>query len=160
MEHGLKRLEKYVVPVSWVDKGDANTEDLSRLVTDPGRARVSAAVANLVDNDQIELLTYSKRLIGLLNERSSEFEASLVSLRSIAEKTGDKHLLARLDAAEKRFDELKKSEAEAREVADRERAAAAAAVSRAEIAEATAEQIRRKQIPRAPREFPRIGHKP
>jgi signal transduction histidine kinase len=144
MEHGLKRLEKYVVPVSWVDQADAETEDLSRLLTDPGRARISAAVASLVDNDQIELLDYSKRLIGTLNERSSEFEGSLISLRSIAEKTGDKEFLAKVDAAEKRFEELKRSEAEARQVADRERAAAVAAASRAEAAEATAEEATRE----------------
>jgi len=142
MDHCLKRLEKYVVPVSWVDKADANAEDLSRLLTDPGRARVTAAVANLVDNEQIELLDYSKRLVDLINERSGEFESSLVSLRSIAEKTGDKALLAKLNAAEKRFEELKKSEAEAREVADRERAAAEAATKRAETAETAAEQAR------------------
>jgi len=142
MDHCLRRLEKYVVPVSWVDKADANSEDLSRLLTDPGRARVSAVVANLVDNEQVELLDYSKRLVDLINERSGEFEASLVSLRSIAEKTHDKTLLAKLDIAEKRFEELKKSEAEAREVADRERAAAEAATQRAETAEGAAEQAK------------------
>lgn len=142
MDHCLKRLEKYVVPVSWVDKADANTEDISRLLTDPGRARVSAAVANLVDNDQVELLGYSKRLIGLINERSGEFEASLVSLRSIAEKTGDKTFLSKLNVAEKRFEELRKSEAEARQVADRERLAAEAATQRAETAETAAERAR------------------
>lgn len=142
MDHCLKRLEKYVVPVSWVDKADANTEDLSRLLTDPGRARVSAAVANLVDNDRIELLEYSKRLVDLLNERSGEFEDSLVSLRAIAEKTRDKILIAKLDRAEKRFEELRKSEAEAREVADRERAAAEAATQRAETAESEAAEAR------------------
>lgn len=144
MEHCLKRLEKYVVPVSWVDKADANTEDLSRLLTDPGRARVSAAVANLVDNDQIELLEYSRNLIDLINERSENFEESLVSLRAIAEKTGDKKLLTRLDSAERRFDELKKSEAEARRVADQERQAAAAATQRAETAEAEVDTERRR----------------
>ena len=144
MEHCLKRLEKYVVPVSWVDKADANSEDLSRLMTDPGRARVSAAVANLVDSDEIELLDYSKRLIGLINERSGEFESSLVSLRAIAEKTSDKELLKQLEIAEKRFDELKRSEAEAREVADRERRAAEAATERAETAEAEVEVERRR----------------
>ena len=138
MDYGLKRLEKYVVPVSWVDKADANTDDLSRLLTDPGRARVSAVVANLADNDQVELLDYSKRLIDLINERSGEFESSLVSLRSIAEKTRDKRFLAKLDIAEKRFEELRKSEAEARQVADRERAAAEAAGRRAEAAESEA----------------------
>jgi len=144
MKRCLQRLEKYVVPVSWVDKADANTEDLSRLLTDPGRARVSAAVANLVDNDQVELLDYSKRLVNLINERSGEFETSLVSLRSIAEKTGDKRLLSKLDVAEKRFDELRKSEADARKIADRERQIAEAATQRAETAEAEADTERRR----------------
>jgi signal transduction histidine kinase len=142
MDHCLKRLEKYVVPVTWVDKADATTEDISRLLTDPGRARVTAAVANLVDNDDIKLLDYSKRLVGLINERSSEFERSLVSLRAIAEKTGNKTFLAQLDQAEKRFEGLRKSEAEAREIADRERAAAAAATKRAEAAETMAGEAR------------------
>lgn len=142
MDHCLKRLEKYVVPVSWADPADAETDDLSRLLTDPGRARVSAAVANLVDNENIELLDYSGRLVGLINERSGDFEGSLVSLRSIAEKTRDKTLLAKLDKAEKRFDELKKSEAEARKVAGREREVAEAATKRAATAEAIAERAK------------------
>lgn len=142
MDHCLKRLEKYVVPVSWVDKADANTDDLSRLLTDPGRARVSAAVANLVDNEQVELLAYSRRLVDLINERSNEFEASLVSLRAIAEKTGDRDFLAKLKKAEKRFEELKRSEAEARQIADRERASAEAATQRAEAAETSAAMAR------------------
>ncbi len=140
MKHCLKRLENYVVPVTWVDKADANTGDLSRLLTDPGRVRVSTVVANLVDNNQIELLDYSKRLVSLINERSDEFESSLVNLRSIAEKTGDKALLAKLKTAEKRFEELKKSEAEARKVADREREVAKTATRRAEKAESVAKQ--------------------
>lgn len=144
MEHCLKRLEKYVVPVSWVDKADANSDDLSRLLTDPGRVRVSAVVASLVDNDQIELLEYNRNLIGLINERSENFEKSLVSLRAIAEKTEDKELIAKLDAAERRFDELKKSETEARRVADQERQVSAAAIQRAEIAEAEIEVERRR----------------
>lgn len=144
MEYCLKRLEKYVVPVSWTDKADANTEDLSRLLTDPGRARVSAAVANLVDNDQIELLEYSHNLIALINERSDNFEQSLVSLRAIAEKTGDKNLIVKVDSAERLFDELKKSEADARRVADQERQAKAVAMQRAETAEAEVAVERRR----------------
>jgi signal transduction histidine kinase len=144
MDHCLKRLEKYVVPVSWPDKLEADSEDLSRLMTDPGRARVSAALANLVDSDDVELLAYSKRLVGLINERSAEFETSLVSLRAIAEKTNDKNLAARIDTAEKRFEELKKSEAEARKIADRERAAAATATQRAKKAEAEVDVERRR----------------
>lgn len=144
MEHCLKRLEKYVVPVSWSDKTDVNTDDLSRLMTDPGRARVSAAVANLVDNDKVRLIEYSKRLVDLINERSSDFETSLVSLRAIAEKTRDTKMLARLEAAERRFDDLKKSEADARRVADKALAAAEAANRRAATAEVEVETERRR----------------
>ena len=138
LDYCLRRLEKYVVPVSWADKADANTEDLSRLLTDPGRARVSAAVAALVDSDDVELVAYSTRLVDLLNERSSEFEASIGSLRAIAEKTKDKGLALRIDSAERRFEELKKSEAEARKVADRALREAQASATRAEAAEANA----------------------
>jgi len=144
MEHCLKRLEKYVVPVSWKDEADGKTDDLSRLMTDQGRARVSAAVANLVDNEKVRLIEYSKRLVDLINERSSDFEASLVSLRAIAEKAGDTKMLARLDAAERRFDDLKKSEADARRVADKALAAAEAANRRAATAEVEVETERRR----------------
>lgn len=144
MEHCLKRLEKYVVGVSWVDKAEATTEDLSRLSTDPGRARVSAAVANLVDNDKVRLIQYSKNLIDLINERSGDFEKSLVSLRTIAEKAGDTEMLMRLDAAEKRYDDLKKSEADARRVANKALAVAEAATRRATAAEAEIETERRR----------------
>ncbi|URI09424.1 ATP-binding protein [Aquincola tertiaricarbonis] len=144
MEHCLKRLERYVVPVSWTDAADGKTDDLSRLLTDPGRARVSAAVANLVDNDKVQLIAYSRKLVDLINERSSDFESSLVSLRAIAEKTGDKKMLARLESAERRFDDLKKSEADARRVANKALAAAEAASIRAATAEAEIETERRR----------------
>lgn len=144
MDHCLKRLEKYVVPVSWVDKPDAQTDDLSRLMTDPGRARVTAAVANLVDNEKVRLVEYSKRLVDLINERSNDFETSLVSLRAIAEKTDDKEMLDRLDAAERRFDDLRRSEADARRVADKALAAAEAANRRADRAEAEVDTERRR----------------
>lgn len=144
MKHCLQRLEKYVVPVSWVDPDDARADDLSRLLTDQGRARVTKAVASLVDNDQVELLDYSKRLISIVNERSNEFEESLGGLRAIAEKTGNKPLIEKLTKAERRFDELKKSAVEAHKVADRERAISEAALERAETAEAAAEIERRR----------------
>jgi signal transduction histidine kinase len=83
-------------------------------------------------------------LVSLLNERSERFETSLGSLRAIAEKTGDRKFLQNLEQAEKRFDELKRSEAEARRVADQERAAALAATQRAEKAEEAVEVERRR----------------
>jgi signal transduction histidine kinase len=137
-EHCLKRLERYVVPVTWVDKEDKNTSDVSRLLTDHGKARVTSAVAKLVDNDDIELLDYSKRLIGVLSERSDQFEASLSGLRAIAEKTKDKRLFEKIEKAEKRFEELRRSEEIARRQADEERKAKEEAQARAERAESKA----------------------
>lgn len=137
-EHCLKRLERYVVPVTFVDKEDKNTSDVSRLLTDPGRARVASSVAKLVDNDKVELLEYSKRLIGIINERSSQFEGSLASLRAIAEKTKDRSLFQNIEDAEKKFEELRKSEEAARRQADEERTAKKAAQERAAEAEKNA----------------------
>lgn len=134
-EHCLRRLERYIVPVTFIDKEDRNTSDISRLLTDPGRARVASAVAKLVDHEKIELLEYSKRLIGILNERSSQFEGSLASLRAIAERAKDSELFQNIEAAEKRFDELRRSEEAARQQADEERKAKEAALERASKAE-------------------------
>ncbi len=127
MDHCLKRLERYVVPVTFVDAEDKLTSDVSRLLTDPGRARVAMAIAKLVDNSNIELLEYSKQLVGILNERSSQFEASLASLRAIAEKTKDETLFRNIEEAEKRFEELRRSEEAAKRQADEERLAKEAA---------------------------------
>ncbi|NWC78222.1 ATP-binding protein [Pseudomonas sp. P7759] len=129
------RLERYVVPVTFVDKEDKNTSDVSRLLTDPGRARVTNAVAKLVDDKNVELLDYSRRLIGILSERSSQFEGSLTSLRAIAEKTQDNNLLNKIDVAEKKFEELRASEERAHKQADEERKAKEAAQERARKAE-------------------------
>lgn len=137
----LVRLERYVVPVTFVDKEDKNTSDVSRLLTDPGRARVAAAVAKLVDDKDVELLSYSKRLIGILSERSAQFENSLGSLRAIAEKTRDRELFKNLEDAERRFEELKKAEELARKQADEERRAKEAAEARANLAEKTVSEV-------------------
>lgn len=141
IEHCLKRLERYVVPVTFVDSEDKNTSDVSRLLTDPGRARVASVVAKLVDSDEIELVEYSKKLIGILNERSSQFESSLLSLRAIAEKTKDEQLFYNIEEAEKKFGELKRSEEYARKQADEEREAKEMAQLRASAAEKLAVHV-------------------
>jgi signal transduction histidine kinase len=144
-EYCLKRLERYVVPVSWVDRGERLSEDLSRLMTDAGRARVTDVVSKLVDSPDVELLEYSKKLVTLVNERSEQFEASLDGLRSIASKTGDNDLFDSLDAAEKRFAELKSAEADALRLAEEERqakeAAQAEALAALDLADKTTREL-------------------
>jgi len=141
-EHCLKRLERYIVPVSWVDKGEKSADDLSRLLTDAGRARVAASVARLVDNPDIELLSYSRRLISTINERSKQFETSLASLRAIAEKTRDPELSSSLELAERRFEEMRVAEAEALKIAEAERQEKEQARAQALEAERQAELLR------------------
>lgn len=140
-EHCLKRLERYVVPVTWVDSADKTTDDLSRIMTDSGRARVAGAVARLIDNTDVEILAYSKRLISILNERSSQFEESIASLRAIAAKTNDQDLLLNLGKAESRFEELTRAEADAMRIAAEERAAKELAQRSAEEAMAVAARL-------------------
>jgi signal transduction histidine kinase len=129
-----------VVPVTFVDSEDKNTEDISRLMTDPGRARVAAVVAKLVDHDGAELLEYSKRLIRILSERSEQFESSLASFRAIAEHTKDSRLFNQIEEAEKKFERLRRAEESARKQADQERAAKEAAEARASHAEEVAQR--------------------
>jgi signal transduction histidine kinase len=143
-DHCLKRLERYVVPVSWGTK-DVETETLAYIESDSGRARVSAAVASLIGSEEIEVIQYSTRLIDTLNERSEQFESSLANLRVIAASTGDKNLAARISEAEDRFAEIKQAEAEARRLADQERRAKQEAEAKAASAIADA-QIAKEQL--------------
>lgn len=134
-DYCLKRLERYVVPVTWVDPAEKDTEDLSRLLTDAGKARVAGAFAKLIDDTDVEVLEFSKKLIGILNERSNQFEESIVSLRAIALKSSDRSMLESLDRAETRFAELRLAESEAIKIAEEERRAR-------EVAERIAERAR------------------
>lgn len=149
----LVRLERYVVPVTFADREDKNSSDISRLLTDHGRLRVSEAIASLVDNKNIELLAYSKNLVRIVDERSSQFESSLRSLRAIATKASDRELLTGLEKAERRFEELRRSEEVARKQADDERRAkeealarAGAAERRADTANANLEEERKRNL--------------
>jgi signal transduction histidine kinase len=123
------------VPVTWVDPAEKDTEDLSRLLTDAGKARVAGAFAKLIDDTDVEVIEFSKKLIGILNERSNQFEESIVSLRAIALKSSDRSMLESLDRAETRFAELRLAESEAIKIAEEERRAR-------EVAERIAERAR------------------
>ncbi len=137
-EKCLKRLERYVVPVTWADKDEKNTEDLSRLLTDAGKARVTSAFAKIVEDENVEVISYSKALISAVNERSAQFESSLESLRTIASRTSDQNLLDNLEMAEERFAELRRAEADALKVAEVERSAREKAQREADQARAAA----------------------
>lgn len=130
-EKCLKRLEKYVVGVTWMDKLDKDRSDASGLESAPARARIIHVVKELVDGDSIRLLDYSGDLIDVLSDKVEQFESSLSDLKLFARSTGDAALEKRIARAETRFQELKVAEARAQEIAETERVARVQAEAKA-----------------------------
>jgi signal transduction histidine kinase len=137
-DHCLKRLERYVVPVNWGLANDKLTDTLEVLETERGRIKVAAAVASLVGSEDVTVLSYSRRLIDVVEERAEGFQQSLGALKVIAQRIDDRDLHERIQQAEARFAELKAIETEARRIADEERQAKEEAEERAARAEAEA----------------------
>jgi signal transduction histidine kinase len=142
----FRRLERYVVGVNWKDSLDLTTEDTSRLRGDTASARITAIVAQLAGTKGVELLGYNHELVRILNERSDEFEGSLVALRVLAENSGDSSFMQELEAASTRFRELQRAEAAARQTADRERVARRQAERQATDAVQRFEEERKRNL--------------
>jgi signal transduction histidine kinase len=134
-EKCLKRLERYVVGVTWKDSLDKDREDASGLSSAPARSRIIELVAELVNSSEITLVNYSQDLVDILSDKVEEFESSLNDLKEFAKATGDDALTKRITRAEKRYRDLQEAEARAREIADAERAARIDAESKARKAE-------------------------
>lgn len=123
LETCFKRLERYVVGVAWKVPMDLDSDDISKLTGDKTRSRVIEMVAKLTNTEGVKLIDYSKNLIGILNEKSDDFEKSILELKLVAEKAGNRAFLDEISKAEKQYLELKKAEEEARIAAELERAA-------------------------------------
>jgi len=141
-DHCVKRLEAYVVGVSWQDKEDAETETTERIRSNEGRGRVIDVVSKLVKGKDVNLISYSSGLLSIVDERSESFSNAMSGLRLIAEKTKDKSLQNQLKLAEQKWqdmlaaqkakEEQLKQEREARELAEKEAEQAQAEKAKAE----------------------------
>lgn len=134
-EKCVRRLERYVVDITWRDKFDQHVGDISRMRLDESSALVAQLVSRLAATDGVELVSYSPNLVRIVDEKSNAFEASLKALELLAEQTGDNALLVRVDEAKARIKVLEVAEAEAREAERRAEARAIAAESAATRAE-------------------------
>ena len=130
-EKCLKRLERYVVGIAWKVPADSEMDNISKLTGDKTRSRVIEMLAKLIDAGDLQLINYSKNLVGILNEKSDDFVKSIAELKLVAEKTGNRSFLDQILDAETQFLKLKKSEEEARVAAELERAAREAAEKKA-----------------------------
>ncbi|MBE8233629.1 MAG: sensor histidine kinase [Endozoicomonadaceae bacterium] len=128
----IRRLESYVVGVTWKDKLDKQYDTIQRLGIDENRSRIIELVGQLAKSNDIELLDYSHDLINILSEKSNYFESSLERLAELAKGMSDSALQVNIDSARKKFAALKEAEKEALRIADEEAAARRAAEQHAE----------------------------
>ncbi|SOE01834.1 sensor histidine kinase [Caenispirillum bisanense] len=138
MKHAFFRLERYAVTVNWVDSLDQESDDAAGLKSDSARARIIGIVKALAGSPSVRLLDYDRELIDIINERAAEFEDSLEGLALVAQEAGDQALLARIERSRRRYEELKQSEAAAKQKADEELRARKEAEKRASVAEKAA----------------------
>ena len=143
----VRRLERYVVDISWKDKFDKDTADTSRMKLDNSSVRVAQLVSRLAASKDLQLVEYNPDLVRIVDEKSEGFESSLNALNLLAEKTGDKALLKRVDEAKARLKELQAAEAAAREAEQRAEARASEAEEDAATAKAKySEELERNQF--------------
>lgn len=143
----VRRLERYVVDISWKDKFDKDTADTSRMKLDNSSVLIAQLVSRLAASKDLQLIEYNPELVRIVDEKSEEFESSLNALDLLAEKTGDKALLKRVDEAKARLKELQAAEAEAREAEQRAEARASEAEEDAATAKAKySEELERNQF--------------
>ena len=133
LEKCIRRLERYVVDITWKDPEDQKVEDTSRMKLDDSSVRIAQLVSRLAGTPGVELYEYNSDIVRIVDDRANAFESSLAALELLAEKTENKELLSRVSLAKARIKELQDAEQEAR-------AAERRAESRAVLAESKYEQ--------------------
>ena len=133
----IRRLERYVVDITWKDKEDKFVDDTSRMKLDESSALITQLVSRLADTHGVNVIKYNPDLVRIVDEKSNAFESSLAALELLAEKTGNKELRSRVSEAKARIKELHK---ELHVVEQQARAAERRAESRAVLAESKYEQ--------------------
>ena len=117
------------------------------MMLDESSALIGQLVSSLAATKGVELVEYNADLVRIVDEKSSTFEASLKALELLAERTGDKALLARVDEAGRRIKALQAAEAEAREAERKAESRAALATRAKAVVEAKyAEERKRSEF--------------
>lgn len=117
--HMIFRLERYVVGVNWQDRHDQNRDTSEGLDTDRARDRILAIVGSLARSKDIEILYYDKDIVRVSDDPDQITDDALKAMSVVAESRGDVSLLAQIEDARRRIEELKVSRQEAKEAAKR-----------------------------------------
>ena len=127
----VRRLERYVVDITWKDRYDKDTLDSSRMKLDQSSALITQLVSRLAATKDLTLVEFNPEIVRIVDSQSEQFESSLKALELLAEETGNKSLLEEVNSTRIRLQNLQKSEEEARRAEHQ-------ATTRAEAAEKTA----------------------
>lgn len=114
----IRRLERYVVDITWKDPIDKEVEDASRMALYGSRERIVSLVSRLCGTKGVRILDYNKNIANIVDAKSRASEDSLTALEVLAEKTGDAALVQRVRAAKTQVEDLRAAEAVAREAAE------------------------------------------
>jgi len=149
----VKKFERYVVGVSWMDKLDKEFETSERMFLDGNRLKIIELIGDLSDSKEVEVLDYNRDLIGILSEKAEGFEPSLSTLRKLADKLGDESLAKQVAKAEVVLKRAKRDEREAFSLAEQEEKArreaeraASAAQHEAETAKSAYKEERKRNV--------------
>lgn len=138
IEKCFLRLEKYVVGIQWPLK-DAQ-DDISLLNNPNTRASIADLIAKLVDSEKINLISYNKDFLNIINQKVQDAFPALGALKKIASATNDRNFYEEIQNAESEYKKLALSEEAARKAAEQE----AAARRKAEQDKAQAEEDKAK----------------
>lgn len=137
----VRRLEAYVTRVTWKDPDDNDNLTPKDLGKSETRARIIKLVRDMAASSRVKIISYNKDLISLLNARAGEYGMSLADLRVVAEKTGNRTLLCKVDNAEEKYKGLQKKLHEQQQQTQDEQSAR----QKAESSAAQARQDARRQ---------------
>ncbi|MEH6629597.1 MAG: ATP-binding protein [Halopseudomonas aestusnigri] len=146
-ENALKRLESYVVGITYKDNTDKDREDIKGIYKERARVRVIDLISRLVSSNKVEVVEYHKDLVNIIDEKSSNFNDTIENLKQIATVSKNKYLLDQIKSAESKFSALEiaqneaiLAEIEAKKIAGAETAKATAALEAQKLAENKLEQ--------------------
>ncbi|RWY47475.1 sensor histidine kinase [Mucilaginibacter gilvus] len=117
----LKRLERYVVDVQWAYSIDSNlredkeSDDISVISKSVGgRYLLGDIIKKLADNKDVEILSYNKDLVNIINEKLDNIPPEVFrDLTKIADKTNDQDFKDQISQAEKKYNTLLKEKEDA-----------------------------------------------
>lgn len=118
--HVIRRLEGYVVGVTWEDALDKDYDSPERMFLDDNKSKIISLIAKLSNSKDIEVIEYSKNIVNSINEKSSNFLSTIEKLGKLASSSKNSELLALIDEAKLRFEEDKKHLDESLKIAKEE----------------------------------------